>query len=166
MSTTTFLLATSMILSVGINNPATAPSSSTPLTEVNEPVVNWTEKLIESAKMSDPEGVRTSLDRGARPGFSDELGFTPLMFAVRNNDIESVELLLLNGADPNQRNHVGATAIFMAAKYGYKDVALKLIEHGANVNARNELGHSPLAIAREHQRGSVARAIRRAGGRI
>jgi len=69
------------------------------------------------------------LDRGADVNTkSDENGFTPLMWATKQNDTNMVAQLLQNGADANAvYKNTGKTALCYAIESGYTDVIKVLL---------------------------------------
>ena len=81
---------------------------------------------------------------------SNNLGFTPLLLAVKNNNLAYSSLLLEFGANPNQKSDykVGSDSpITIASENNYYEVASKLLDYGANPNDRNSLGFSCLHLA-------------------
>jgi uncharacterized protein len=62
-------------------------------------------------------------------------GFTPLLFAVRDDDLDAVKLLLAAGADVNDKAANGASALVVAAHSGNGPLAGYLLETGADPNA-------------------------------
>lgn len=56
------------------------------------------------------------LCHGADVNFTDQLGQTPLMFAVLGHQVSIVNHLLSHGADPARKNNVGQTALALARK--------------------------------------------------
>lgn len=64
----------------------------------------------------------------------DELGMTPLLYAIFAGDLETVRSLLDEGADPNkpQRDDTAATPLWHAEEdFGLTDLANLLRTYGA-----------------------------------
>jgi ankyrin repeat protein len=88
--------------------------------------------------------------RVSKPG--DNLGKTPLCYAVTRERAEMVEFLLKNGADPNVRFGADQSKVEtpLAASFFVKNlndrdrIALALLEHKADPNAKNGSGYAPL----------------------
>ena len=95
--------------------------------------------------------VRTLLARGAHVRARSKLGFTALLFAVRQGEIEAARALLDGGADVNDvlmgiggattagsgpaRAEAGITAFLLAAANAHYELATLLLERGADPNA-------------------------------
>jgi hypothetical protein len=72
-------------------------------------------------------------------------GWTPLIFAVRDQKLELVQLLLENGANVKANNN---SALSIAAANDKNGQLIQLlIEKGADVNAKDESGETPLVRA-------------------
>jgi ankyrin repeat protein len=101
------------------------------------------------AARGDAVSTGAVLRLGAPPDPTDDLGATPLNYAVRNDHLEVVGVLLANGADPQRRAHEGATPLHWAAS---APVALELLVAGAEIEARDGAGQTPLhaAVGRDH----------------
>ncbi len=84
------------------------------------------------------EGRPKSLDRG---------GFTPLLYAARENCIACVDVLLANGADIDLADPDGVSPLHLAIMNANWDLAKKLIEAGADVDQWDIFGAAPLFTA-------------------
>jgi ankyrin repeat protein len=82
--------------------------------------------------------VSTSLPRG---------GWTPLMYAARQNATHAVRALADLRADLNLRDPEGATALVIAIINAHFDVAAMLLEKGADPNIADETGMAALYAA-------------------
>src|SRR5687768_16971980 len=82
--------------------------------------------------------VSTSLPRG---------GWTPLMFAGRENSIDAARALAESGADLNQRDPEGSTALILAIVNAHFDLASLLVERGADPNIADLTGMTALYAA-------------------
>lgn len=81
------------------------------------------------------ETVSILLDHGADVDETvlspeDIAGFTPLMFAVRDNHEELAKLLIKKGANVNARSENGKTPLILARDGGYTAMAELLRSHG------------------------------------
>lgn len=81
-----------------------------------------------------PEIVQLLLKREARINHADELGMTPLLYAVSIDfgDTTVLDQLLAAGADASVKNAQGATALELARKYGHQKMAARLAEKAAS----------------------------------
>lgn len=79
---------------------------------------------------------------------SDNIGFTPLMYAVVGNDLQIVQKLIDLGAKTDFVNKEGKTALHLAVKYkssqGIFDV---LNKKTVNINVKDKNGHTPFMLA-------------------
>jgi uncharacterized protein len=74
-------------------------------------------------------------------------GFTPLLYAARENCLECVKRLLDAGADINLPNPDNMSPLLMALQNMRFDVAKYLIERGADVDQWDFWGRTPLYMA-------------------
>jgi ankyrin repeat protein len=94
-----------------------------------------------------------------RPKSLDSGGFTPLLYAARENCIACVDVLLANGADINLPDPDGVTPLNVAIMNVNWDLAKRLIEAGADVNQWDIFGQAPLfTVLGNYTRDSGARA--------
>ncbi|HEY8555497.1 MAG TPA: ankyrin repeat domain-containing protein [Burkholderiales bacterium] len=82
-----------------------------------------------------------------RPKDLDSGGFTPLLYAARENCIPCVEVLLENGADIDLPDPDGVSPLLLAIMNVNWDLAKRLIEAGADVNQWDIYGEAPLFMA-------------------
>ncbi|MDX1563338.1 MAG: ankyrin repeat domain-containing protein, partial [Gammaproteobacteria bacterium] len=82
-----------------------------------------------------------------RPKSLDSGGFTPLLYAARENCIACAEVLLENGADINNPDPDGVSPLHVAIMNTNWDLAKLLIEAGADVNQWDIYGEAPLFTA-------------------
>src|SRR5690606_41222909 len=71
-----------------------------------------------------------SLDRG---------GFTPLLYAARENCRECADILVRHGADLNLADPGGVSPLVIALINGNFDIAKRLIEAGADVRSEEHM---------------------------
>ena len=102
------------------------------------------EDLWTATKQGDLSLLKELLDEGADPNARNDMGITPLAWAVVVNQRPAIELLLSRGADINQTNRDDATPLHAAAFLGRVELVELLLEHGADVHTRNESGNTPL----------------------
>jgi len=82
-----------------------------------------------------------------RPKNLDSGGFTPLLYAARENCIACVDVLLANGADINLPDPDGVSPLRLSVLNANWDLAKRLIEAGADVNQWDIYGEAPLFTA-------------------
>lgn len=121
------------------------------------------------------EAVRLLLEAGANPDLSDELGFTPLLYAVSGQEIgnpeiaiEIARLLLAAGANANHAssadNSYAWTPLMQAARNGEAKIVRFLLTVGdVDLSARNTEGLTALGAAREEGFHEVAEILAEAG---
>jgi len=79
-----------------------------------------------------------------RPKNLDSGGFTPLLYAARENCQACVDVLLGHGADINLPDPDGVSPLLVAIMNANWDLARQLIEAGADVNQWDIFGQAPL----------------------
>lgn len=86
----------------------------------------------------------------------DNIGHSPLIYAIGREQVEAVRLLLKYGADPNNKDIKGITPLaFVADPQPIKDasaqkrfeIAQLLLAHGADLSLQNNAGNQPLWVA-------------------
>jgi ankyrin repeat protein len=82
-----------------------------------------------------------------RPKSMDTGGFTPLLYAARENCIACVDVLIENGADIDLPDPDGVSPLHVAIMNANWDLAKKLIEAGADVDQWDIFGAAPLFTA-------------------
>jgi ankyrin repeat protein len=112
-----------------------------------------------TAAMSDEEflwlcsdGAQAEVEQAVRMGANvnakDDLGWTPLMHAARNNrNPRLISALIGGGADVNGRSGVGQTALMMASGFASFETVSVLIGAGASVTDREDDGWTALMWA-------------------
>jgi ankyrin repeat protein len=82
-----------------------------------------------------------------RPKSLDSGGFTPLLYAARENCRACVDVLLRNRADINLPDPDGVSPLLVAIMNANWDLAKQLIDAGADVNQWDMYGEAPLFTA-------------------
>jgi uncharacterized protein len=82
-----------------------------------------------------------------RPKSLDSGGFTPLLYAARENCVACVDALLKNGADIDLPDPDGVSPLHVAVMNANWDLAKKLVDAGADVNQWDIYGEAPLFTA-------------------
>jgi len=85
----------------------------------------------------------------------DDMGWTALMHASRNNQKESVALLLERRATVKHKATDGKTAVMLAAMEGATGLVAELVAHHAAPDRRDESGMSALCYASETGRADL-----------
>jgi ankyrin repeat protein len=93
-----------------------------------------------------------------RPKNLDSGGFTPLLYAARENCIACVNVLLAHGADIDLPDPDGVSPLLLAIMNANWDLAKRLIEAGSDVDQWDIYGEAPLFTA-------IGLYSRRDGGR-
>jgi ankyrin repeat protein len=91
-------------------------------------------RLLAAVLASDEIALRSAIEAGDDINEWDNLGMTPLLYAVLRGDIDAVRLLLDGGADPNrpQRGDPTATPLWHATDdFGLHKIASLLEARGA-----------------------------------
>lgn len=81
-----------------------------------------------------------------RPKFMDTGGFTPLLYAARENCLACVEVLLKNDVDIDLPDPDGVSPLLLTTMNANWDLAKQLILAGANVDQWDIYGEAPLFV--------------------
>ena len=79
--------------------------------------------------------------------FTDEYGYTALMWFSWEGNIEEVQCLIDAGSKANAEDNEGWTALMAASVRGHEEIARLLIGVGAGVNVADLAGWTPLMYA-------------------
>ncbi|MFM7071079.1 MAG: acyltransferase family protein [Planctomycetota bacterium] len=102
--------------------------------------------LAQAVRIDDKAAIKRFLSTpNERDRVDDELGITPLSWAVLRGDLTVARGLLDAGADPNGANRDGNRPLHAAAFAGRNELATLLLERGADAAKRNDRGDPPLA---------------------
>jgi len=74
-------------------------------------------------------------------------GFTPLLYAARQNSLEAAKMLVKAGADLNLSDPDGTSPLVMAIVNAHYDLPIYLMEHGADPNIADKIGRTALYAA-------------------
>src|SRR5262249_62309877 len=96
---------------------------------------------------------------------TNDLGTTPLLWAVMGQDVAAVTLLLDHGADVNETTAAGSTPLHKAAVLGNAALVRLLLARRANANARNSGGQNPPTHAPLQRQTKVAPLLSQHEGR-
>jgi calmodulin len=90
----------------------------------------------------------------------DDMGWTPLMWAVEGRELDAAAFLVEQGCKVTLKNSDGRTALHMAAADGQARMAgLLLAKHPAAANTGDKYGDTPLLMAVKKGRLDVAEAL-------
>jgi hypothetical protein len=121
--------------------------------------------LMVAAAYSTPEVVRALLVTGADLHASDARGWTPLVYAARENENPSVLATILAAIEADQQRTAGRP-LYDAVWEGMTDVVIALLDVGANPNVTTDLGWTPLHVAAERGDHDMIRALATAGANL
>lgn len=79
----------------------------------------------------------------------DEDGYTPLMYAIKNNNLNVTKKLLQHGAKTTPRDNLGRDAFLNAILNKNHKAVLELINANASIKTLDYYGKSPMIIAAE-----------------
>lgn len=104
--------------------------------------------LHDTVARRDAEAVRAMLDADPALIMSrNDMGKTPLHYAVTYASIDIIPLLIEKGADVNAADESGLTPLHVAAMLDRVDEAKALLGKGADVQAKDAFGDTPLHTA-------------------
>jgi len=115
--------------------------------------------LFMAIEKGDSAAVKDLLAKGARVDARNELGWTPLIVAVKEDRFEIVSNLVEKGADVNARSTstVGSAVLCFAASAGDLKVIQFLLDHSADIEIQSKNGTTPLYAAVTEKKLDVAR---------
>jgi ankyrin repeat protein len=108
-----------------------------------------------AAARGDLDKCRELISRGYSVNDFDELGHTPLHYAVKDEQIEAAKLLLAAGANVNARDEskIGNTPLGEIAGNCSLEMAKLLVEAGADPSIAGWMQICALDLAAERKRG-------------
>jgi cytohesin len=102
---------------------------------------------IHAIETEDTESLLSSLADGAYVNIRNNVGWTPLIYAVVHGDAGAVAQVLKYGADPNRAENDGWTALHFAAMNGQEENVGLLMKAGARSQMRNLKGDTARDLA-------------------
>ena len=124
--------------------------------------------LIElaSIKQADTTMVTALLEGGADINAQNCLGYTALLYAVKNNHLELVQELVNAGANVNLQTKGGDTPLIYAVKNKNIDIVDILLEKEPDLNLQDEAGYTALTYAEENDSIEIANALVEKGAEV
>jgi ankyrin repeat protein len=95
---------------------------------------------------STPREYQRHVTAEGRPKSLDSGGFTPLLYAARENCIACIDVLLKHGADIDLPDPDGVSPLLLAIMNANWDLAKRLLDAGADVDQWDIFGESPLFV--------------------
>ena len=93
-----------------------------------------TEALAEAAAVGDVAKIDEELQAGAQINGRDDIGVTPLLYALYHKNWVGYHTLLERKADPNLETVSGDSVISIATLFGDADYLQEALDHGGNPN--------------------------------
>lgn len=103
--------------------------------------------LLGTAKLGSKKLTAQLLASGVDPNQIDELGNTPLHYAVHIGSKEVTDLLLTYNANPNTRNNKGKTPLHIAVQVDNDYLVRRLLLYGAGRDIQDIDGNTPVHLA-------------------
>jgi ankyrin repeat protein len=100
-----------------------------------------------AACMGDLAKVKNHLEKGTDVDIKDEVGWTPLYWAVSMGQTDVAELLIAEGANVGINAKDGSTTLHQAARAGAVTLVRLLVDKGIDVNVKETYGNTPLHAA-------------------
>jgi len=155
---TSFLSRSISTLTRGLRNPGPSPppqgqASGTITQQVPGPgilsyvkasmgaiggMARQAQMLLESLKEGDMDLVRALVETGADLTYADEMGRTPLHWAVINGDTSLAGLLISRGASASIPDNSGLTPLWWAVFYRQEPILQLFVMHGIDINERDK----------------------------
>ncbi len=104
-------------------------------------------KLLNAAKNRDVDKLIESLEMGADVDSKDEIGWSPIFWAVKNNDEVMIDILIFNDAELDIRDKTDSTPAIIAAEWGYSNIIDILGKEGANLEIEDRYKRTALRLA-------------------
>mmetsp|Transcript_16790 Transcript_16790/g.32116 ORF Transcript_16790/g.32116 Transcript_16790/m.32116 type:complete len:298 (-) Transcript_16790:880-1773(-) len=120
------------------------------------PQVPDIDNLWDAAKYGDLEAVEDFVAVGKDVNAQDDVGRTPLHFAVAYNHVDVVQELLNNKAQVDIVDTKNNTPLHYAAGYGREDSILLLLDAGCDLSVKNDTGKTAGELAGMDARNPVS----------
>ena len=101
--------------------------------------------IFEAAESGSTWQIGKFLARGAKVNARDDLGLTPLLWAINKNKPPAAEFLISKGADVNVSGN-GDSALCWALMRKNEHMVELLLDHGARADDRDHEGRTPLLM--------------------
>lgn len=109
---------------------------------------------------NDLQGVKERLEEGYDPNKNvDNMGDSPLIYAVLLEQVEIVQALLDKGANPNQVTSSGSAPLIIAIKSDNLGVVKALLKAFANLNQQDNIGDTPYNAAIEGGNDEIIKVV-------
>ena len=112
-----------------------------------------------AACMGDLARIKSHLEQGTGIDIKDEVGWTPLYWAVSMGQTDVAELLIAEGTDVGINAKDGSTTLHQAARAGATTLVTLLIDKGMDVNFKETYGNTPLHAAASKGHGLTAEVL-------
>mmetsp|Transcript_32360 Transcript_32360/g.50405 ORF Transcript_32360/g.50405 Transcript_32360/m.50405 type:complete len:334 (-) Transcript_32360:1069-2070(-) len=112
------------------------------------------------------ETAQVLVAAGAKIGWKDPTGDTPLHWAAEHGNIKVTDYLIAQGGNVNEINHRQETPLHAAAACGQWDVVRTLLEHNADAKVANASGETAMHIAARTGDLNTVKALVKAGAKV
>lgn len=116
-------------------------------------------QLFRAVGLEDKELVLKLIKKGADINssylcFGEDIGWTPILYAVQLNNIEIVSILINNGANVNPKNINGWTPLHAVMRLeNPSEILLMLFKAGADITVKYA-GETPIEFAKRFNNGN------------
>ena len=138
------MLFNSPSIQTDLKLPMTSFGNSFGATYSSDPIAEAFFPLIVA---NDTAGLGNMLAKGFGVDTRNDVGNTPLIFALVQMKPDVALYLMAAGADVNLEGAKGSVAVMLAARLGCDDVAAAMIDRGANPTAKNRSSECALDFA-------------------
>jgi hypothetical protein len=108
----------------------------------------FSQTILEEAKKGNLKEIQMILQRDRSKLYStDEVGYTPLHYALIRAKWDVALFLINEGSNVNTKGTEGGTPLHCAANHDNTEIIELLIKKGGEIEARNAWGNTPLNLA-------------------